>query len=122
MMTYSFPGHPAGAAGVALLLLRFAAALTIVGACYYASEGSLDILVFIASGLAMLLLLLGLGTRPVALGCAVIALGAGAMQSDWRTAVIAVQGINLIALALLGAGAYSIDAHLFGRRVINIDR
>jgi hypothetical protein len=121
-MTYSFPGHPAGAAGVALLLLRFAAALTIAGACYYARQSSFDIWTLIASGLAMLLLLLGLGTRPVALICAVVALGVGAMQSDWPAAVIAVQGINLIALALLGAGAYSIDAHLFGRRVINIDR
>ena len=76
----------------------------------------------VAQVLRGLQLLLGLGTRPVALICAVVALSVGAMQSDWQTAIIAVQGINLIALALLGAGAYSIDAYLFGRRVINIDR
>jgi hypothetical protein len=121
-MTYSFPGHPAGAAGVALLLLRFAAALTIAAACYYANQSSLDSLVLIAAGLAIVLLLLGLGTRPVALIGALVALAAGAMQSDWLTAVIAVQGFNLIAIALLGAGAYSVDAFLFGRRVIKIDR
>jgi hypothetical protein len=121
-MTYSFPGHPAGAAGVALLLLRFAAALTIAAACYCARQCSVDTWTLIATGLAMLLLLLGLGTRPVALICAVVALGMGAIQSDWRTALIAVQGFNLIAIALLGAGAYSVDAYLFGRRVIKIDR
>jgi putative oxidoreductase len=120
-MTYSFPGHPAGAAGVALLLLRFGAALMIAGACYYAGRSSLDTLVLIASGLAILLLLLGLGTRAVALTCAVIALGMGAIESDWRIVAIAVQGFNLIAIALLGAGAYSIDAYLFGRRVIKLD-
>jgi hypothetical protein len=106
---------------VALLLLRFAAALMIAGAYHYASQSSLDTWVLIASGLALLLLLLGLGTRVVALICAVIALGVGAMHSDWRTAVIAVQGFNLMAIALLGAGAYSIDAYLFGRRVIKLD-
>lgn len=121
-MTYSLPGHPAGAAGAALLLLRFAAALMIVSACHHASQSALHPLVVIAAGLVMLLFLLGLGTRAVALVCAVIALGAGAMLSDWRSAVIAVQGLNLIAIALLGAGAYSIDAYLFGRRVIKLDK
>ena len=106
---------------MALLLLRFASALMIAGACYYASPNVLDHWVLIAAGLAILLFLVGLGTRAVALTCAVIAFGVGAMQSDWRTAVIAVQGFNFLAAALLGAGAYSIDAHLFGRRVIKLD-
>lgn len=107
---------------MALLLLRFAAALMIAGACHFASPSPLSTVVLIAAGLAILLLVLGLGTRVIALICAVIALGVGSMQSNWYTAVIAVQGFNLLAIALLGAGAYSIDAYLFGRRVINLDR
>ncbi len=32
------------------------------------------------------------------------------------------QALNAAALAILGAGAYSIDARLFGRRVIDLRR
>jgi uncharacterized membrane protein YphA (DoxX/SURF4 family) len=39
-------------------------------------------------------------------------------SADWRFIVLA--SLNAFAIALLGPGAYSIDARLFGRRVIVI--
>jgi len=36
-------------------------------------------------------------------------------------AFLVLHGIDALALALLGAGAYSVDARLFGRRVIRLD-
>jgi len=110
---------------VALLLLRIAAAVTVGGFCYYAIQSSLNRLAVFALAVATFLLFLGLGTRIVALLCAVIASGvaltAGLTVGDWRGAIVAIEVLNLIAIGLLGAGAYSVDAHLFGRRVIRLD-
>ena len=75
----------------------------------------------IALALFILLLLLGLGTRVVALACAAITAGVWLTQHDWNSAVIAIHALNMVSICLLGAGAYSIDAHLFGRRVIHFD-
>lgn len=120
-VTYSFPGHPGGAAGIALLLLRLTTAVMMAGAAVYAIQRSLNHLLVLASGLASLLLLLGLGTRMVAFACAAIAIGAGVSLRDWRGVVIALEALNCVSLGLLGAGAISIDAYLFGRRVIRLD-
>lgn len=106
---------------MALLLLRFAAALFLSGASYLISQDSPDVWLLIVSALAALALLLGVGTRIVALVCAVVAFGVGATLSEWHIAVMTIQGFNFAALALLGAGAYSIDAYLFGRRVIKLE-
>ncbi len=107
---------------MALIVLRLAAALTIAAAWYFAERSSFDVLTLISASLAILLLLIGFGTRPVALVCALVTLSVGASHSGWSAAMMVVQGLNLIAIALLGAGAFSVDAHIFGRRVIKIDR
>ncbi len=110
-----FSIYPSGLRGVALLLLRVsAAALLALG---------LDRLVLpVWSRAGVLLvgagLLVGVCTRFAALVCAVLATVAffeiaGALS--WLTGL---QALNSTALAILGAGAYSIDARLFGRRVI----
>jgi hypothetical protein len=120
-VTYSFPGHPGGAAGIALLLLRLATAVMMAGAALYAIQRSLNHLLVFAAGLTSLLLLLGLGTRIVAFACAAVAIGVGVSLRDWRGAIVALEALNLVSMGLLGAGAYSIDAYLFGRRVIRLD-
>ena len=120
-MTHSFPGHPAGAAGVALLLLRLAAAAMIVGSSIYGIGNSLYVPLAIVLAILSVLIFFGLGTRVAALIAAMIAMGAGLKFGDWSGAIIGIEALNLIAIALLGAGAYSIDAHLFGRRVIKLD-
>jgi len=120
-MTLSFPGHPGGAAGVALILLRLSAAILLISACFYADDRSRNHLLVAALALASLLLLVGLSTRIVALASAAFAIGTGVTMSDWRGALVALEALNLVSISLLGAGAYSIDAYLFGRRVIKLD-
>ena len=38
-----------------------------------------------------------------------------------RAIALAAQGLSVVALALLGPGAYSMDALFFGRRIVRID-
>ena len=106
---------------MALLLLRLATAVMMAGAAVYAIQRSLNHLLVVASALASLLLLVGLGTRIVAFACAAVAIGAGLSLRDWRGVLVALEALNCASLGLLGAGAFSIDAHLFGRRVIRLD-
>ena len=109
---------PAGGPGIGLLLLRASVAAgcfldgTVQAADNFARE---DLLLRAVLGVA-----LGLGvlTPLTALLSCVLAIidvaGLGAVQAPvaWVTVV------NAIALGLLGPGAYSIDARLFGRRVL----
>jgi hypothetical protein len=106
---------------VALTLLRLSAAILLAGACLYAARRSFNPLLVIALGLCAMLLLAGLATRFVAVACAAAAAGVGANLNDWRGALLALETLNLVSIGLLGAGAYSIDAYLFGRRVIKLD-
>ncbi len=109
---------PEGLAGVGLLLLRASCALATAATLHllapppWAQAG----LVILAGGL-----LFGLLTRPAAIvGAAlqvvvVVTIGGGL---GWLAAFIA---LDLVALSMTGPGAYSIDARLFGRRVITLD-
>jgi hypothetical protein len=104
-----------------LLLLRLGAALMLAGAGIYAIQSSLSDLLIIPLALAFILLLLGLGTRIVAFVSAAMAIGVGIALNDWRGIVLAPGALHLMSIGLLGAGAFSVDAHLFGRRVIRLD-
>lgn len=105
---------------MALLLLRLAAVVALAGACVFALNNSSPALAA-ALALPALLLFFGFGTRIAAFACAAIAVGIGMKMADWHSAALALEALNLISIGLLGAGAYSVDAHLFGRRVINLD-
>ena len=120
-MTQLFPGHPSGPAGAALLLLRIAAALILSAACFYLDACGFSPWLTIVLALPAILLFLGFGTRVTALICAILAILVGLKLGGWHGALIGLQALNFGAIALLGAGAYSIDARLFGRRVIKLD-
>jgi hypothetical protein len=46
----------------------------------------------------------------------------GAAKADGAlSAVLALNALHVVGLVLTGAGAYSLDARLFGRRVIRLD-
>jgi hypothetical protein len=72
--------------------------------------------------------LVGLGLCSCALGAGILTpyvatLSAAVLLSVFATSaehnvVSATAGLNAIALALLGPGAYSLDARLFGRRML----
>ena len=106
---------PSGARGAALLLLRISAAALIVLFLIrrQLSPWSVAGCLVIASAL-----LAGFCTRLAALACAVLATAAFLSIHGTLSWLMALQALNATALAILGAGAYSFDAALFGRRVI----
>jgi hypothetical protein len=113
------PIFSGGVPGAALLLMRIATAATLLLAAHHALRPDAWQL-FIAAALAIGLLM-GLFTRVLgALGA--LLLGVFAIRTGGPVGgLLALHGIQALALALLGAGAYSIDARLFGRRVIRLD-
>jgi uncharacterized membrane protein YphA (DoxX/SURF4 family) len=125
---YSFP---TGLPGIALLLLRTTVGLTMLtrdGMCL--PEGADEPFVYVASVLGILaggLLSVGFLTTLAGIGGGMVAMlmafkvlpicSSGGFDS--RLGLIFGLAI-LLALAVLGPGAYSIDARLFGRREIII--
>ena len=73
------------------------------------------------TGIAALALVLGLFTSWIAwLAGACALLGLVQATPDARAIALAAQGLSVVALALLGPGAYSMDALFFGRRIVRI--
>ena len=133
-----FSAFPAGLAGLGILLLRLAlgsllivsGAATLGGATGAQAAGNTPLSVLSAAWvLAGLLISAGLLTPLVQIVVAATILLAwvsttlapavaelSAAVADPKTLALALSA----SLALLGPGAYSIDAYLFGRRQINI--
>jgi putative oxidoreductase len=112
--------YPDGSPGAGLLLLRFSCALVAypVLARLPLPPSVLRLVLLPAAAGIALALALGFGTRTVALLLAVTALAAvPTLGADGAFMFIASAGGGG-ALALLGPGAYSIDARVFGRQVI----
>jgi len=114
--------YPDGLTGGALLLLR----LSCVSIAYptlarfWPAPASMW-LVGIAAAVLILALLTGFGTRAAALLLfAALAAALFMAPREPMPYLIASAG-GALALALLGAGAWSIDAHRFGRRVIRLE-
>lgn len=110
-MIMAYPGEIAGAA---FLLMRIHAAL-IVGRLAFEVHG-LDLLVRILLALAGAALLLGFLTRVAVAIAAVVLLAT--ISNDAVVLPRLGQVLALLALGMVGPGAYSVDARLFGRRVI----
>jgi putative oxidoreductase len=107
--------------GVGLLFLRLSAAIT----AFHLSGGALALSrsssKAVIEGAAALLLCAGLWT-PIAGGVlAWLAVCTAFSRTDDRWALILLAAVGL-ALAMLGPGAWSIDARLFGRRRMMLER
>jgi hypothetical protein len=110
------PHFPAGRSGAGLLLLRLSAALAILAAPEIAAtEAPRWICTVFAA-----FLILGLWTRVAAILC--IAVFSFALAQGADPAGSGAQLFEAAALWLLGAGAYSLDAGIFGRRTIILQR
>lgn len=109
-----FSMFPHGLPGVGLLLLRAAVALPLFDdMCSY--WPSLTLWIVCAYFLLMTGLVLGIAT-PVACMIA-LAVHSAAVESP-HLAQNLLNPLTAVSLALLGPGAFSFDAHLFGRRQI----
>ena len=110
---------PAGAAGVALLLLRVSAALLLLAAPV--AFGAFPVWAWIGPGLVGAALVFGFLARIGAAIVALVAAIAATVAAESLCWLFALHAIDAFALALLGPGAYSIDARVYGRRVITLD-
>ncbi|HEY2050353.1 MAG TPA: hypothetical protein VGH03_13495 [Caulobacteraceae bacterium] len=107
--------YPGGIAGAAFLLMRMHAAL-IVGRLAFEVHG-LDLPVRVLLALVGVAFLLGFLTR-VAVAIAVVVLLATISNEVVVLLSRFGQVLALLALGLVGPGAYSVDARFFGRRVV----
>jgi hypothetical protein len=115
-----FSTFPAGIAGIALLMLRISigAALVICAVCIVTLSIFFKcLLVLVAASLAI-----GFVTPLSALVSALVMGIAFAESPDGLRPLLLLHALSAVALALLGAGAYSLDARMFGRRVIELGR
>jgi hypothetical protein len=109
-----FPAFPAGWPGLGLLLLRALVSFMLVTQTS-AAAGGWFVKALLLTG--AILLLLGLMTPIIAVGIGLASLSL-AFSSNDMVQVVGLSG----AIALLGPGAFSIDARLFGRREVFIPR
>ena len=110
-----------GPAGLALLLMRLAQAATGL-AIASGLPGWIGTVAHpeLLTALLGVLLLVGLYVRPAAIVLALLGALAASSWSGPARCLLLANACSGLALALLGAGAYSLDARLFGRRVIDL--
>ena len=109
---------PAGAPGIALLLLRISLAGAVLNGGADCITSCLPLLICLALGAQSILLCLGLLTPVVSLVAGAFELAELFVTGHTDARFIALSSLNAAAIALLGPGAYSLDARLFGRREI----
>lgn len=107
------PSFPAGGVGLGLLLLRASVAAALLTSIAFAPSGEVMQAVFVLIGLAILS---GSKTRFFAFVSAGIALYVATKTASMELG--AVTTLNALTLALVGPGAYSVDARLRGRRTV----
>src|SRR5947207_3447446 len=121
-MMRSLSRFPDGAAGIALVLLRLACAwiaLLVIAHLpgpQFSPNASIVVPVAFALTLAV-----GFGTRIVAFVLAAATIATAFMTGSDSALTMIARGCSCAALGLLGPGAYSIDANVFGRRVIRLE-
>lgn len=113
--------YPDGIAGVALLLIRVGYALAAFGVAATLPGGAqASIALYLAAALVALCLLLGFATRGAALILGVAIVVALVSASPMQQLILAGHVGGCMLIALIGAGAFSIDARRHGRRVIHL--
>jgi putative oxidoreductase len=104
---------------VGLLILRLAAAFSLIGVEHLVS-GLGEIGTALLRGVVVAVavpLLLGFGTPLAAIGEIAVQLGIMALGRRYEPSAVLAAALGL-ALAMLGPGAWSLDARVFGRKRI----
>ena len=103
---------PSGAPGVALLVLRNCIALALYGMAFPTGWQHMIFLMLLA------MLCVGLLTPAACVLAAATVLLDQQHLRDMHNANLAVVVLSALSLAILGPGAVSVDARLFGRRIL----
>ncbi len=119
-MKQTFLVFPGGLTGTALLLLRVSVAISLATSPY----GSIPPHSARTIGLDLLALALAIGlfTRVMAVVSIVFVIGIVIVDANLPAASLIGFLLTSLALAMIGPGAASIDARLFGRRKISLTR
>lgn len=113
--------YPDGTAGIALLLARVCYAFVAFGvASALSAIPAGATFLYPAAGLAAVLLAIGFATRWVALLLGIAVVAAAALSGPAQQLLLVGHIGGCAAIALVGAGAYSVDARRHGRRVIRL--
>ena len=114
-----FSTFPNSWPGAGLLILRIAAGFCLVGVWTMLGDvGDTTALVLRCASLVVaLLLLIGLGTPVVGMSEAAIQVGVMIIDRRYNSSSMLAAALGL-ALAMLGPGAWSLDARVFGRKRI----
>ena len=111
---------PTGTAGAALFVLRISVATTLLvdGTAHWALVTSFWI--FLGFAITALFLCLGLLTPYSSICCCLLQLAVFVHTGNKSDFHLSVSMVNSLILVVLGPGAYSIDARLFGRRLLTL--
>jgi putative oxidoreductase len=120
MMQRLFSTFPAALPGAGLLILRMAGALSLVSPGFFTIDSGPEPMIWILAATAACCLILGY--------CTPIAASIQAGGHLWALIYFdSLSGIRLVmislgvSLVLLGPGAWSVDARLYGRRRVDLD-
>jgi uncharacterized membrane protein YphA (DoxX/SURF4 family) len=112
-----FSTFPSGPPGIGLLLLRISVAVAL--ALSFSWHQGIPLAAVVASWVTCVALCVGFYT-PVAALLAFVMQGALLCVRLLSVEASVVVLLDALALALLGPGAYSLDARRFGRRVLDV--
>lgn len=117
-----FNSFPAGLGGVALLILRVCLAVSLVGVTQSPIRTSGESWLVVVACVVAVALCVGVLTPLCCLLSVALQIHA-AWTVNGAPPIPFIVGIaQTAAFAFLGAGAYSVDARLYGRRVVNIPK
>jgi len=109
---------PTGAAGVALVLLRFSVATMLVTNAVPSEDPTVHMWELAGLSLLVASLCLGVFTPVVSVLSCCVEIAALADLKELGVTHLIASILITASLAMLGPGAYSVDARMFGRRLV----